>query len=61
MTKDEARKAVKDEMLVVPTKSGKHIICKPFNKQTFAELWKNFSTIKQMDIHPDNPTILYVP
>ena len=61
MTKDEARKVVKDEMFVVPTKSGKHIICKPFNKQKFAELWKNFSTMKQMDIHPDNPTILYVP
>ena len=40
---------------IVPTKSGIHLITKPFNLQTFKE--KGYS----MDIHKDNPTNLYIP
>lgn len=63
---EKAREMVKTEFFVVPTKSGKHIVCKPFNKQMFGVLWEKFTKeksldLKQMDIHKDNPTILYVP
>lgn len=40
---------------LIPTKNGFHIICKPFN---------NFRLNKigyRLDIHKNNPTILYVP
>lgn len=63
----DARQMVKaKEFFIVPTKSGKHIICKPFNKQMFGVAWEKFTKehnldLKQMDIHKDNPTILYVP
>ena len=63
----DARQMVKaKEFFIVPTKSGKHIICKPFNKQMFGVAWEKFTkehglSLKQMDIHKDNPTILYVP
>ena len=40
-------------MLVVPTKNGIHIITRPFNIKEFKESYKN------IDIHKDNPTILY--
>lgn len=36
LSNDEARAAVKKEFFIVPTKSGKHIVCKPFNKDTFS-------------------------
>lgn len=52
------------EFFVVPTKSGKHIVCKPFNKMTFQQLWDksvNLKNIKMLDVHKDNPVILYVP
>lgn len=54
------------EFFTVPTKNGKHFIVKPFNMQTFSEKWKEFaeknaSGMKMMDVHKDNPTILYVP
>ena len=77
---------VKDNIFIVPTKSGKHIICKPFNRDTFSRvpkekdikkakkegkepkygLWEQFCKskgieLKCMDIHKDNPVILYVP
>ena len=62
--KDDARNAVKKDFFVIPTKSGKHIICKPFNKMSFQQHWdksKNLSQLKMLDVHKDNPTILYVP
>lgn len=40
---------------LVPTKNGIHIITRPFNVQRFKEMWPD------VDIHKDNPTILYVP
>lgn len=61
---EDARNAVKNEFLVVPTKSGKHIVCKPFNKMAFQQNWEkseNLKNIKMLDVHKDNPTILYVP
>jgi hypothetical protein len=63
---EEARNAVKSNFFVVPTKSGKHFVVSPFNKQMFGVLWEKFTKeknldLKQMDIHKDNPTILYVP
>lgn len=47
---------------VFPTKSGEHIICKPFNTQQFVELWNGsvMRDLKLIDIHKDNPTILYI-
>lgn len=52
----------KEDMWTVPTKSGKHIICKPFNMQALNELWCTLSLDMPLcDIHKDNPTILYVP
>jgi hypothetical protein len=38
---------------MVPTKTGCHLITKPFNMQTFKEKYPT------VDIHKDNPTILY--
>ena len=63
---EKAREMVKSEFFVVPTKSGKHFVVSPFNKQMFGVLWEKFTKeknldLKQMDIHKDNPTILYVP
>jgi len=39
----------------IPSKSGYHIICTPFNVKQFRE---QFSDI---DVHKDNPTNLYIP
>lgn len=55
---------IKNHILIVPTKSGKHIICKPFNKLEFQKQWDavvDLQSMKMIDIHKDNPTILYVP
>lgn len=66
LSEEEARNAVKSKFFVVPTKSGKHFVVSPFNKQMFGVRWEKFTKeknldLKQMDIHKDNPTILYVP
>ena len=42
-------------LTVIQTKSGAHIITRPFNVNEFKKLYPN------IDIHKDNPTILYVP
>jgi hypothetical protein len=42
-------------MIIIPTKNGSHLITHPFNLQEFR---KKFPTI---DVHKDNPTILYCP
>jgi hypothetical protein len=46
-----------DTVHVVPTKNGVHFICRPFNLQEF----KEHAESSLVDIHRDNPTILYVP
>ena len=58
---------LKDNVSVIHTKSGRHLIVPPFNKQQFSDLWNRFcfgsgiSSMKAPDIHKDNPTILFVP
>ena len=39
----------------IPTKNGIHIITKPFDKSDFSP------TFGSIDIHKNNPTVLYVP
>ena len=39
---------------VIPTLHGYHLITKPFNKMKFSQLYN-----KQIDIHNNNPTLLY--
>lgn len=65
---DEALKKAEDAficnyMTIVPTKSGKHIIVRPFNKKEFIDKWPSvgLAHLVPCDIHKDNPTILYVP
>lgn len=41
--------------LEVPTKNGVHLLTKPFNRQEFSKYYPD------VDIHKDNPTILYIP
>ena len=41
-------------MKFIPTKSGIHIITRPFNLQKFKEKYP------EVDVHKDNPTILYI-
>lgn len=54
---------VKNEFFILPSKTGKHIVCKPFNTQQFTDMWNNSSMkdMKMFDIHKDNPTVLFVP
>jgi hypothetical protein len=40
---------------VIPTANGYHIITNPFNVQEFKKIYPD------VDIHKDNPTLLYVP
>jgi hypothetical protein len=40
---------------IVPTKNGVHIITRPFNLKKFKEIFSG------IDVHKDNPTILYCP
>jgi hypothetical protein len=42
-------------MEIIPTKNGVHIITRPFNLQTFKKIYPN------INIHKDNPTILFCP
>ena len=42
-------------MEIIPTKNGVHIITRPFNLKKFRE------TFSGIDVHKDNPTILYCP
>lgn len=39
----------------VPTRHGYHLITKPFNKKAFYEMYNN-----KIDLHDNNPTVLYV-
>jgi hypothetical protein len=40
---------------IIPTKNGYHLITSPFNSQLFKQKYL------EIDIHKDNPTILYIP
>lgn len=39
----------------IPTRNGKHIITTPFDSSHFKEVYPN------IDIHKNNPTVLYIP
>jgi hypothetical protein len=54
---DSLQRETKKEplMVTIPTKNGVHLITRPFNLQKFKE---KFPTI---DVHKDNPSILYCP
>jgi hypothetical protein len=43
----------------IPTKNGYHLITKPFNIQDF-NFYKMMNKV-EVDIHKDNPTIIYIP
>lgn len=50
------REAKRDPLLeILPTKNGLHIITRPFNLQEFRKSYP------KMDIHKDNPCLLYCP
>lgn len=50
------REAKRTPLLIfVPTKSGYHYITRPFNLKKFQERFSN------IDVHKDNPTLLYCP
>ena len=47
---------------VIPTRSGTHLITRPFNLQKFNELKKKELTEEgEVAVLKDNPTILYAP
>ena len=46
----------------IPTRSGTHLITKPFNHQRFNELKKiEIKVDSEIEIKKDNPTVLYCP
>ena len=46
----------------IPTKSGIHIITKPFNVDKFRKsVYAQVTNIDKIDIHKMNPTIIYIP
>lgn len=49
----------KKVVAIVPTRSGSHIISKPFNLQKFNQLKKGLADDGEVAVLPDNPTILY--
>ena len=48
-------KGVSKIVETVPTRHGYHLITRPFNKKVFYEMYN-----KNLDIHDNNPTILFV-
>lgn len=44
-----------DSMSIIPTKNGLHLICRPFNASKFKKIFP------EIDVHKDNPTILFAP
>ena len=44
---------IEDFSVIIPTKSGYHLITEPFNLQQFKEKYPN------IDVHKNNPTLLY--
>ena len=44
-----------DSIYPIPTKNGLHLICRPFNSAKFSQ------NHPEIDVHKDNPTILFVP
>ena len=44
-----------DSMNIISTKNGLHLICRPFNVSEFRK------SFPEVDVHKDNPTILFAP
>lgn len=44
-----------DTMMILPTKNGLHLVCRPFNLSRFK---KSFPDV---DVHKDNPVVLFCP
>lgn len=44
-----------DSMIMIPTKNGLHLICRPFNLSKFR------NSFPDIDVHKDNPVILFCP
>ena len=42
-------------VISVPTRNGKHLITTPFDLRHFREVYPN------IDVHKNNPTVLYIP
>jgi hypothetical protein len=56
LVSDLQREAGKEPMMnIIPTKSGFHLITRPFNLQKFKMEYPD------IDVHKDNPTTLYCP
>lgn len=53
--KNDKRKAYYSILDIIETKAGYHIITNPFNTKKFLQLFPG------VDIHKDNPTLLYMP
>lgn len=45
----------------LPTKAGGHLISEPFNVQEFKEKLSKLDPVYKCDLHPNNPTILFIP
>ena len=50
---NEGRGKVSGEIIVVPTVNGSHLLVSPFDVRNFKKKWPD------IEIHKDNPTILY--
>ncbi len=46
-------------LIEIPTKNGVHLITKPFNSKEFQNKYKSIDEFQVLDIHKNNPTILY--
>lgn len=63
---NEAKPGGDKVIAIIPSKSGKHIITKPFdligyNKALNLELMEKYQISLNIDIHKNNPTNLYIP
>ena len=61
LDKDDFGELPKKVIAVVPTRSGSHIITKPFNLEFFNQLKKGLPDDGEVAVLKDNPTILYCP
>lgn len=54
---------IKEQFLfaTIPTKHGYHLLVKPFNIQDFQQKSRERNGNMSIDVHRDNPTILYIP
>ena len=61
LDKDDFGELPKKVIAVVPTRTGSHIISKPFNLEFFNQLKKGLPDDGEVAVLKDNPTILYCP